>query len=76
MFVALAQIAAGAEGIPAATDTETVCVATPVPLLAVKVKVRAPTSASGGAYANSPVPGVNPYPPEAVADCSASAGTG
>ena len=48
MFVALAQIAAGAEGIPASTDTETVCVATPAALLAVNVKVRAPRSASGG----------------------------
>ena len=47
-FVALAQIEAGAPGMPAATVTLTTCVATPALLLAVKVKVREPASVSGG----------------------------
>ena len=48
LFVALAQIEAGAPGMPAATDTLTTCVAVPAALAAVKVNVRAPTSPSGG----------------------------
>jgi hypothetical protein len=48
VFVALAQIEAGAAGGARETVTLTACVATPALLLAVKVKLRVPTSATGG----------------------------
>ena len=51
LFVALAQIAAGAAGTAAGaafTVTLTVCVATPWLLLAVKLKLIDPTSLVGG----------------------------